>query len=230
MPAKGYQYYEVDTFPNWGNGYKFQTSHQKPLFPDIDEAPQTVVTAVGLADHPSFQKYHVLHETYQKVRGRYRNEPITSYIAQVEFHIYYHAENKRLLIDTPRNICKEMVDRLEKSNIDFLVIPHEIDLFKLGNDLKERIRGGWFGELKVADVSTIGIFGPTVGESEEWDRYGQVGKLKAIDIELDWITQRLLVKIMTHRGIVIFETLTEYESLERILKIQDDLDPYEIHN
>jgi len=230
MPAKGYQYYEVDTFPNWGIGHEFRTSHQEPLFPDIDEAPQTLITALGLADHQSFQKYHVLHETYQKVRGRYRNEPITSYIAQIEFHIYYLAEHKRLFIDAPRNICKEMVDRLEKANIDFFVISREIDLIKLGKDLREEIRGGWFGELKVADVSTIGIFGPTVGESEEWERYEQIGKLKAINVELDWITQKLTVLIMANRGIVLFENLTEFQSLERVLKIQNDLDPYIIHN
>jgi hypothetical protein len=230
MPAKGYQYYEVNSYPDWNDGYVFRTTHQETISGDFDIAPQTVITAVGIADLPSFKKYHVLHETYQKVRGRYKNEPITGYIAQVEFHIYYHTEQKRLLIDTPRNICREMVDRLEKSDIDFLVIPHKIDLSKLGIDLSDRVRGGWFGELKVADVSTIGLFGPTVGESEEWEKYDQVGTLRAIDVELDSISEKLLVKIMAHRGIVLFENLTESQSLERVLKIQHDLDSYEIHD
>jgi hypothetical protein len=153
MPAKGYQYYEVNSYPDWNDGYVFRTTHQETISGDFDIAPQTVITAVGLADLPVFKKYHVLHETYQKVRGRYKNEPITGYIAQVEFHIYYHTEQKRLLIDTPRNICKEMVDRLEKSDIDFLVIPHKIDLSKLGIDLSDRVRGGWLG-VSVEDQPT----------------------------------------------------------------------------
>jgi hypothetical protein len=229
MPAKGYQYFEVVEFPSWEISYEFRTIHQEPLFSDFDAAPQTIITSVGLADYQQFTKYHVLHETYQKVRGRYKNEQINGYVAQLEFHIYFHTEHHRLLIDAPRSICKELVDRVEKSQPGFNVIPREIDLIKLGNDLKTNVRGGWFGDLKVADVSTIGIFGPTVGESEEWDKYGLIGKLKAVDLELDWNGQNLLVKIMANRGIVHFETLTEYQSLERVLNIHNALDDYELH-
>ncbi len=228
MPARGYQYFEVDSFPEWSVGNAFKTDHQDSMFPDIVESPLTKVTAVGIADHQDFNKYHVLHETYQKLRGRYQNKPINSYIAQVEFHIYLHQEHKKMFIDAPQKICKELNNRLMKSNIDYFAIPRNIDLLKLGNDLRERIRGGWFGELKVADVSTIGMFGPTVGESVEWERFEQIGRLKAIDVELDWMGQKLLVKIMVNRGIVFFENLTESQYLNQALAIQTDLDKYEI--
>ena len=227
MAAKGYQYYEVDSFPEWDDGFVFETTHQDSLFVDIvDEAPRTVITAVGLADHPDFRKYHVMHETFQKVRGRYRNEPITGYVAQLDFHIYYHPQTRRMFVDTKRRICKEMVNRLEKSDIDFLVIPRRVDLVRLGSDLRANIRGGWFGDLKVADVSTIGLFGPTVGESSEWDRYEQVGRLKAIDLELDIGGRRTVVKVMADRGIVLFGTFVERDALRLLLVLQEELDAY----
>lgn len=229
MPARGYQYYEVDSFPDWEVGHRFETIYQQSMLMGmVDEAPKTIITTVGLADHQDFKKYHVMHETYQKVRGRYRNEPIKVYIAQVEFHIYYHSAIRMMLVDAPRKLCKEMVDRLEKSKLKFLVIPRSIDLIRLGNDLRESIRGGWFGNLKVADVSTIGLFGSTVGESAEWDRYEQLGTLKTIDLALEIEDQMIRVKIMLNRGIVLFESFSESEALELILQLQKLLDAYAV--
>lgn len=226
MPAKGYQYYKVDSFPNWELGNVFETTHQDSLLEDFDEAPRTVITATGLADYREFSKYHVKHETYKKVQGRYKNEPIAGYIAQEEFHIFYHSIIKSMIVDSTRINCKEMVTRVERSEKNFDVTSQDIDLVKLGNDLRVDVRGGWFGDLKVSDVSSIGIFGPTVGESQEWDRYEQVGTLKAIDLELDVEGRRILVKIMSNRGIVLFETITESKALVLLLKIQSTLDSY----
>jgi hypothetical protein len=230
MPAKGYQYYEVDSFPEWELGFAFETRYQGSLLMDlVDEGPRTVITAVGLADHQDFKKYHVMHETYQSLRGRYRNEPIAGYIAQADFHIYYHPVAKRMFVDTARSLCREMVDRLERSDIDFLVIPRNIDLRKLAEDLRANIRAGWFRDLKVADVSTIGLFGSTVGESAEWSRYELVGSLNVIDLELEVRGQRHPVKISSNRAIVLFESFSESEALGLILELQEALDSYEVH-
>lgn len=228
MTAKGYQYYQVEQFPNWKLGNKFETQHQESMFSDFDESPRTIVTTVGLADNENFQKYHVLHETYQKVRGRYRNEPINGFIAQIEFHLYYQPKENVLFVDTQRQYCKEMVDRLHSSNVGISVAHDEIDLIALGNHLRQNIRGGWFGELKVADVSTIGIFGSTVGESQEWLRYEQIGKLKAIDVKLQINSMELVVKIMANRGIVIYENFSEALALKLLLEIQKELNNYRV--
>jgi len=231
MAAKGYQYYEVDAFPEWGIGSPpFETIHQDTLFREwVDEYPRTVITATGSADHRDFLKFHVMHESTEKVRGRYINGPIHRYIAQNEFYIYYHPKLKRMFVDTSRPQCGEMIDRLGRCEIDFLVIPRKVDLIQLGIDLKESIRGGWFGELKVADVSTIGIFSPTVGESSEWDRFEQMGRLKAIDLSLEFGDHKTPVKITQNRGIVLFETFPESEALRWLLELQSVLDSYIIH-
>jgi len=229
MTTKGYQYYEVASFPEWEDGHIFKTTYQESLLMDlVDEGPTTVIRAVGLADHPDFRKYHVRHETYKKVRGRYKNEPISGYIAQVDFHIYYCCTVKRMFVDTKRSFCREMVDRLEKSDIEFVVIPRKINLVKLGSDLRGDIRGGWFKDLKVADVSAIGLFGPTVGESMEWDRYEQVGRLKAIDLDIDLGGRRTRVKIMSDRGIVVFDAFAESDALGLLLHLQSALDAYSV--
>jgi hypothetical protein len=230
MTAKGFQFYQVEKFPNWELGNKVETQHQESMFSDFDESPRTVITTVGLADNEKFRKYHVLHETYQKVRGRYKNEPINGFVAQLEFHLYYQPKEKIMFVDTQRQYCKEMVDRLHTSNIGIEVSHDEIDLIALGNHLRQNIRGGWFGDLKVADVSTIGIFGSTVGESQEWLRYEQIGKLKAIDVKLQINSMELVVKIMANRGIVIYENYSEALALKLLSEIQKELDNYKVLN
>ncbi|MBN1452412.1 MAG: hypothetical protein JW963_15460 [Anaerolineales bacterium] len=226
--ARGYQYYIVEQFPKWKLGYKFETQHQESMFSEVDESPRTIVTAVGIADFEEFSKFHVLHETYQRVTGRYKNEPINGYIAQIESHIFYHPIESIVFIDAQRNYCREIVDRLKKSKVSFSVHSDEIDLIKLGDDLREKIRGGWFGDLKVADVSTIGLFGSTVGESEEWHRFEQIGKLKAIDLRLELNGMDFPAKIMSNRGVVLFETHSEALSLKLLKEIQRELDNYRI--
>lgn len=227
MPATVYQYYRVVNFPLWQIGNEFRTNHQEALLQDIDNDPQTVVTYLGNADYSEFAKYHVFHETYQKIRGRYKNEPIHSYIEQLEFYIFLNRERNFLLINAPRRFCKEMINRIERSSQDFDVNQRQIDLVHLGQDLRNRIRGGWFGDLHVADVSSIGLFGPTVGESYEWNQYGSLGVLRSIDVEFIVAEQNLLVKILGNSGVVHFENLTEYQSIERVSKIQRELDFYE---
>ena len=189
MAARGYRYYRTDSFPV---DTEFTTMHKSSMFQDmVDDEPSTIITKLGMADHTDFTKYHVMHETYEKVRGRYRNKPIKGYVAQVEFHVYYHVGVSRMFVDTNRKLCAEMIDRLHRSKLDFLGVQEELDLPRLANDLRSDVRGGWFRDLKVADVSTIGLFGTTVGESSEWDRYERVGKLNTIDLELETETSTL---------------------------------------
>ena len=229
MTAKAYQYYEVSDFPDWEEGNRFETRHQGSLFTgQVDDAPTSVITSAGLADDPSFRKYHVMHETFRSVRGRYRNEPIAGYVAQKEFHLYVHSNGGTMFVDTSGALCKEMIDRLERSDIPFLVVPRRVDLAKLADDMRTQVRGGWFGNLRVADVSSIGIFGATVGESSEWGRYEQVGSLKVVDLALDLQGQNLSVKVMAHRGVLLYRSFTESQALGLLLEIQKELDNYAI--
>lgn len=230
MPARVYQYYEIESFPSWEIGFEFRTDHQDTLLPDHDESPQTIIKNVGLADSLKFLKFHVIHETIQNVQGRYRSEQIKSFIKQIEFHLFIYENQHRLLIDAPRKICHEMVNRVDKNRPEFCLIPRKIDLVRLGDDLRAQIRGGWFGDLKVADVKSIGMFGPTVGESGEWKRANNVGLLKAVDVDFYDKGETLLVKIMGNRGIVHYKNLSESSSLEWVLSIQKALDQYEITN
>ena len=142
--------------------------------------------------------------------------------------LYHHTETGRMLIDATRTLSDELVRRLEKSQYEFLVEARQVDLATLADDLKSQVRGGWFGDLKVADVSTIGMFGPTVGESAEWGTYEQVGALSVIDLESEIDGLRLPVKIMANRGVVLYQSFSEAQTLSLLLGLQDVLDEYEI--
>lgn len=232
MAAKGYQFFIVHEFPQLEIGeLPIKTIQQQALLPEEREnMPATEISAVGIADSPQFLKYFVRHESYLKVRGRYMNQPITQIVAWHDFHIYMHHEKQIMFVDVARAISKEMVNRVSESRADFRVSESRIDLARLGLDLKDRIRGGWFGNLMISDVSTIGLFGLTVGMSQEWETYEQVGQLKSIDVELeDTSGARHLVKIGANRSVVLYSSFPEADALNFVLALQEDtLRAYEL--
>jgi hypothetical protein len=229
MPAKGYQYYIIDEFFNLEIGDEVETIHQDTLINDfVDEEPRSIIRHLGYSDNREFFKYHVLHETFQNVRGRYRNQEIRGYIAQEEFHIYFHEDKNIIFMDSKKRNCKELVQRLNLSDIPFTGNSRTIDLKTLARDLQDQVRGGWFGNLQIADVSTIGVFGPTVGESEEWSRFDQTGELNQIDVELQLDHLRIPVKLMSNSGVVLYSDFSEGEALNLLVQIQEVLDQFEI--
>lgn len=229
MPVRAYRFYRVKSFPELDIGESVKTRYQPSLVPrEVDHGPRTVLTSVGLSDLHTLKKVHVLHETEEEVRGRYRNEPIRKYIAEVEFHLFYNPVTKVMYADAKGKICREMLKRLAAEGADLEAERSQIDLVRLAQDIQAAVTGGWFGNLKIADVSTAALFGGTVGESDEWKRYSSVGDLKALNIVFDLGGRFYKVQITLERTIVIFSAVTESEALELVEEIQKQLDNYEI--
>lgn len=227
MPAKAYRYYIVNEFPELAVGQSVTSTYQGTLVPSlVDEAPQTVITCVGTADNESYLKYHVLHETHQAVVGRYMNQPIHSYVRKVEFHLFREADEGILFADAKKQISREMLKRLRDSDISIDLLESAIDLSEVGADLKSTVSGGWFGELRIADVSSMAAFGPGVGESSEWDRLDSLGKLQTLDVHYEYENELYFMMIMPDRTIVLFAPFTESEALRLLESIQAFLDGY----
>lgn len=227
MPAKAYRYYRVESFPSLGIGESLRTQHQFTLLREhVDETAHTELKYLGLAELDSFHKYHVIHEMQENVRGRYRNEPIYEYIAEVRFHLYYEPKREILFADTRGPICREFIRRFRGSKVDMSLTAGRVDLVKLAMDMKSKLTGGWFGKLRVADVSAIGLFGPHVGESNEWDKYSELGELSSIDVIFEYEGTLQGVKITKDRTIVFYRPLTEFHALTLLEQIQTELDRY----
>jgi len=224
MTANVYQYFDVLQFPELELNKDFVTNHQDSILHEVDETPHSIIRYLGYSDLPSCKKYHVIHEVFKKTQGRLKNETISGYIEQINFHIFIN-EN-RLLINSTNNISKELLKRIRKTNDDFRIEASKIDLISFSEDLRNNIRGGWFGNLKVADVTSIGMFGPTVGESDEWERYNKKGDLKAINVQFYGQNETILFQITKNRGIVHYDKRNESEILRKLLEVQKILDGY----
>lgn len=227
MPAKAYRHYRVESFPSLRIGESLHTQYQFTLLREhVDESAHTELKYLGLADLDSFHKYHVIHERPENVRGRYRNEPIYEYIAEVRFHLYYDPKSKMLFADTRGPICREFIRRFKGSKIDMSLKAVRVDLIKLAMDMKSKLTGGWFGKLRVADVSAIGLFGPHVGESNEWEKYSELGELSSIDVLFEYEGALHQVKMTKDRTTVFYKPLTEFHALTLLTEIQTELDRY----
>jgi len=230
MPAiVRYRYYRVGQIPDLPPGGKLQTQTQLAVGPGFDESAHTEVTFLGFSENTNFRKYSAVHEVLRNVEARYKGDEIFHLIMRERFNMHYHEKSRYLLAGADKKACREMFRRFKETKIPFVVEDSEIDLNRLKSETP-KIMGGWFGELKLPDVSSVGLFGPDVGGSSEWERFEQIGEISTLYVPWEAKGQKHTVLITAERAIVIFPSvaLTEGEQLGFVDTIQSHLNGFEV--
>jgi len=228
MPAiVRFRYYKVTTVPDLSPGEKLHTQTQTGLA-GFDDSAHTEVTFLGLSENTAFRKYLVVHEVLRNVEARYKGDEIFRLIVRERFNLHYHEKSRYLLAGADKKACREMFKRFKETKILFAAEDSEIDLNRLKSE-SPRIMGGWFADLKLPDVSSVGLFGPGVGESGEWARFEQIGEISTLYMPMEFKGQTHTVLVTAERAVVIFPSteLTEGEQLAFVDSIQAHLNSFE---
>jgi len=194
---------------------------QQTALPGGDDQVTTRVDVDPNWAHTAYRKYNVTHESTLRLEGRYRNEPINEVIEVHHFDLYASKVSDMVIARAPKKLLREALNRLHKQDHHpFNYHVDELDMTKLGGALGAPIAGGWFGQLKIARVRTVGIFGADVADSEEWDHYRQSGTLQAIIVELEFDDNPLQLMLVRDSTIVLYRDLGEVANLAFINQIQ----------
>jgi hypothetical protein len=230
MPALvRFRYYKVKQIPNLLPGAKLQTQTQLAVGPGFDESAHTEVTFLGFSENTSFRKYSAVHEVLRNVEARYKGDEIFHLIVRERFNMHYHEKSRYLLAGADKKACREMFRRFKETMIPFVAEDSEIDLNRL-KFKNPKIMGGWFGDLKLPDVSSVGLFGPGVGESSEWERFERIGEISTLYIPWEFKGHTHTILITAERAVVIFPSIeiTEGDQLAFVDSIQDHLGAFEV--
>lgn len=184
MPSS-FQYYPTNNFPMLPEkGREWNTNRQMTL-PDenIADDAQSIIKYSGISDYQSYHKYYVRHETLKETWIRIDKEDRKKVIFVEEFYIFTPPNFSYAIIKTKNKLANELLKRIHDKNLSFEYSLREVDLMQLKNNLQPHVRGGWFRDLEIEDVSTAAIFGTNVSDSDEWDKYASAGTLSSLVIE-----------------------------------------------
>ena len=111
--------------------------------------------------------------------------------------------------------------RIHEKDYTFQYSLREVDLQKLKDENHPHVRGGWFRDLEMDDVSTAAIFGANVSDSDEWDKYETSGTLSSLVIEFAYQGNRHSVNISASGAITLYSNYDEAQSLDLVEKFND---------
>lgn len=218
-----FHYFTLKSIPQLSIGQKVESKRQLAL-PVSDNAPCTTLERLGQAEDDAFDKYFIVHQVEQQVDGIYQQQPMHRFLENKRFPLFVHRQAGYLLAETSKPYARGALRRLEEAKHPLEADTQEIDLGSL-QDLGSTT-GGWFGELRIADVSAAGLFGSsTVSESAEWQRYLEEGKLNALLMKL--IDEGGAVKsfmVTRERVVVLHRDEGEAENLRYARYLQETID------
>lgn len=207
--AKGYQHRICVTFPEMEIGTEFSTLTQTTTLPEIDQSPRSIIRFLGESEHPNYLKYTVMHETIRNITVRFENQVRPSVIQRVEFNLFRSKSDQRIFLDTKRKYANELLKRLEMVVRQFDYEEKFIDLSTMHKAIAIDVVGGHFNNLSLANVSSASVRGPTITDSEEWERFDQSGDMSMIDLLYVYNSVQYRISITQNAGVVIYPTVSE---------------------
>ncbi len=220
---KVYYYLRAVEFPDLPVGGEVASKHQLSL-PLADHEACTTLTMLGLAEDPAFRKYKVVHHVEREVEGIFRQEPLRRFLEVKRFPVYQHIKAGYVLAESSKEVARSAFKRLRGASPPVITEKVKVELSQL-QSLGETT-GGWFNNLRIADVSTAGLFGTsTVTNSSEWKHYAEDGELNAVLMRLVEEGEGLRSLMLTKdRLVVLHKDLGEGENLRYLRWLQETID------
>ena len=232
MP-RPFQYHAIENFPIEPKPRSTWQTHTQLALPEEegDDSAHSTIKFVGHSIYNDYLKYHVHHETEKTSWLRVANMERRKAIFIEEFHIYLPPNSSYILVETTAKNSRELLKRIKQKDSRFQYKLREVDLLAMKNQT-QHVRGGWFRDLDIADVSTAAIFGNNVGDSDEWERYETSGKLSSLVIEFSYQGEHHSVNISASGAITLYSNYDEASALALVekfndiaMKFQKEIDP-----
>ncbi|MBE7556985.1 MAG: hypothetical protein HS126_38595 [Anaerolineales bacterium] len=230
--ARSYKRYRVEGFPELTVGEEIHTTHQLGIrFPDEpqDDQVHSQLRLLGESEHPQFLKYKVQHEVLRLQLFRHQGLVHDRLITIEEMMAYRDPTSPHIYFKGTR-FSDQFLKQLARSIPQFHAYKREIDLNQLGREIERKVKGGWFGNLKIQDVRVAGIFGGGVAEAEEWERSRTTGKLTSVVIELSIANEGLSAMLFSDGGLLIYTTQEEREDLNTLIQLDQIIQDFTLRD
>ncbi len=228
MPSP-FQFFPTRNFPLLPELGREWSTNQQLILPDenIGEDAQSTIRYNGQSQYKNYHSYNVRHETLKEAWIRIDKTDRKKAIFVEEFAIFSPHDFSFAIIKSKHKIATELLRRISQKFKSFDFSLRSIDLMELKNDLAHHIKGGWFKDLEIEDVSTAAIFGNNVSDSDEWERYTAFGKLSSLVVEFSHNRDKHTVNISQTGAITLYSNYDEVYALGLVEKFNKLVSRYE---
>lgn len=191
-----------------------------PLQPDLGEdEPVTEIERLGPSEHELYEKYKVRHEYIVRMEGKLRGQYFSECTRFDTFPCFSHRDKPWLLTSHVKaEVAVRAFRRLtdNKSVTGVVVEPASLALLSAMERLRsaQRVKGGWFGKLRIKNVEVAYLYGDHVTDSEDWEKYMAAGELNALQVEVPHSDGLMPILLTREAAVVFFTNLTERDYLE----------------
>lgn len=225
--TRSYRYYSCPDLPvPTGLGWQVETTAQLAM-PWGDATAHSKLSYRGVAAHEPFELWSVEHQDERNMEVIVDQQPYGKVVQVLRPTAYYHRAGGYFLVTVGKVDGASLFRRLAGATPPVLAEPGELDLVavrKLG-----ATTGGWFKGLRLAEVSSIGMFGSEdIVDSDEWSRYSGIGDLSAVNMRVVFRdgSAPSSVMITQERCVVTYKDMGERDNLrfvEHLNSLFDDL-------
>lgn len=161
------------------------------------------------------------HQIEREIDAIYNQQRMHELIEVMQFTAYYNRNKNYFLVAAGKQESKSLFDRLARSSPPINTVPGRVDLNKLSE--MGPTTGGWFGNLKVQEVSSAALFGTEmVVESPEWARNSKVGKISALNMRIaDSLGSTRAVMVTQDRLVLLMKDYGENQNLMFVAYVND---------
>jgi hypothetical protein len=192
------------------------------------ENVHTTVELVKENFREGVDQFAVEHDFLVKLKypGRVSDVQFDEYVSPYRFPIYVDRSNQDeapiLIVQTKGKVAADFVRRMTLQS-SFLALERQLDFQSLRPQI-EVITGGWFGQMRAANISSAGMFGSHVDKSDEFIRAERIGTLRQLLCPIMHNDSTYSVSIMSNGGVVLFDSFdTPEDALDLVLHIKRSL-------
>lgn len=203
-----------------------QSTIQQIGLEETSDELMTTIKYLGLSENSNYHKYVIEHEGVKEINGRYQNEPINYYIASNKLELYKHHDENHIFIKGANELVKSALTDLQNSNI-LKVVDYKVNILELiKNTPNIFIKGGWFGKLKISNVTSAGIFGAEVNDSEMWEELESKGDLSAVVFQITSGVTAISVMVNKYGSLLLYNKWNEDTSISQAIDVVDNIRGY----
>lgn len=229
MPV-AFQIYATDEFPAQA---RFGTEVQLSLLADIDYNVEVTKTQVVRSESQPIEglvRFDALHEFvfHLEYPGRARGKTFREFVAPYKFPLYLGDPTssvgfRPLLVRTKKKVAADFVARLNGNVKEFAARPTAVDFAQLRPRL-DLIRGAWFGAMRERNISSTGVFGHHVDQSDEFQHAETIGELRNLVVEFPLEGVPHTVMLSAGGALVLYNAYpTEVDELAVVLGAVSEL-------
>jgi hypothetical protein len=211
---KPYQFYVVKHFPKLAQGKSVKNSVQM-TFSGEDEDVETTFTmenesfegSLGLLRVKSGIKHTTLGFIKTVVNQERQRFEFTEYLEPVDFYSYYDAQQKLILFQAPKKVCRGVLANLRATSDDIKLAEMIVDFGKVMEHHSEYL-GAWFRGVS-SRVRAAGLSGDQIQDDALFKKLSKVGELS--NVTIPWMYEGAEHKVMvTSSGAVVL--IQEYRN------------------